>query len=93
MGPGSFFDASVTWVCAFSHPFQNDILLQKIIFFLPWTNFGQFLALFWGLLQIFSITLTILEFSPKNEQKSQLLQNMAYKYFIYLKRKVKLFRI
>ena len=77
MGPGRFFDACVPGGCAFSHTLPKQLFTTENHIFCPWTNFGQILARLLDLLQIFSIILAILAFSSKNEQKLQLLQNMA----------------
>ena len=67
--PGDFL-MLVYWGSVLFHtPFQSDFLPQKIIFFHLWTNFGRILALFWGLLQTFSIFLTILAFTSQKWAK------------------------
>ena len=44
--PGDFSMLVYRGGVLFHTPFQNDFLLWKIIFFCPWSNFGQILALF-----------------------------------------------
>ena len=82
------FSMLVYWVCVlFRTPFHIDFLIQKIIVFHSY----RILAWFWGMLQIFSIILTILSiFSPKMSKNYNFYKTWLTR-MLYTSKKAKIF--